>query len=71
MSVTFIKDTAERVVKTFVQAYLGAWLATGANFDGLTDTANLKIGVVAAAVSIAMAMGLKGIGPNKDSSTVL
>ena len=68
MSTKFIKDTAERAVKTFVQAYLAAWVVGGSNFDGLTNTANLKIGVVA---SIAMAMGLKKVGPNKDSGSVL
>ena len=71
MSTKFIKDTAERAVKTFVQAYLAAWVVGGSDFDGLTNTANLKIGVVAVAASIAMAMGLKKVGPNKDSGSVL
>ena len=71
MSSIFIKDTAERAARTFMQAYLGAWIATGADFDGLTDTANLKIGVTAVALSIAMAMGLKKVGTNKDSGSVL
>jgi hypothetical protein len=71
MSSTFIKDTAERAVRTFMQAYLGAWIATGADFDGLTKSANLKIGVTAVALSIAMAMGLKKVGANKDSGSVL
>jgi hypothetical protein len=71
MSSTFIKDTAERAVRTFMQAYLGAWIATGADYDGLVDTANLKIGVTAVALSIAMAMGLKKVGANKDSGSVL
>ena len=71
MSSTFIKDTAERAVRTFMQAYLGAWIANGADFDGLTNSANLKIGVTAVALSIAMAMGLKKVGANKDSGSVL
>jgi hypothetical protein len=33
--------------------------------------ANVKIGVVAVAASIAMAMGLKNVGSNKDSGSVL
>ena len=71
MNKAFIKDTVERAVRTFFQGYLGSWIATGADFDGLIDTGNLKVGVVAVAASIAMAMGLKKVGPNKDSGSVL
>jgi hypothetical protein len=35
------------------------------------DTANLKVGVVAVALSIAMSMGLKKVGSNKESGSVL
>lgn len=68
---TFTKDTAERAARTFLQGYLGAWLATGADFDGLIDSSNLKIGVVAVALSVAMSMGLKKVGKNKESASVL
>ena len=71
MGATFIKDTAERAARTFLQAYLGAWIATGADYDGLVDSANLKIGVTAVALSIAMSMGLKKVGSNKESGSVL
>ncbi len=67
----FIKDTAERAARTFIQGYLGAWIATGADFDGLIDMENLKVGAVAVALSIAMSMGLKKVGTNKDSGSVL
>lgn len=68
---TFTKDTAERAARTFLQGYLGAWLATGADFDGLIDSSNLKIGVVAVALSVAMSMGLKKVGKNKESASIL
>lgn len=71
MTVTFIKDTAERAVRTFFQGYLGSWLATGADFDGLIKTDNLKVGVVAVALSVAMSLGLKRVGSNKESGSVL
>ena len=45
-------------------------MATGADFDGFTDTANLKAGAVAVALSVAMAMGLKNVGSNKESASV-
>jgi len=71
MTVAFIKDTAKRAVRTFFQGYLGSWLATGADFDGLVKTDNLKVGVVAVALSIAMSLGLKKVGSNKESGSVL
>lgn len=71
MKSSFFKDAAERAARTFFQAYLGAWIATGADFDGLIKSDNLKVGVVAVALSIAMAMGLKNVGPKKDSASVI
>jgi hypothetical protein len=68
---TFAKDTFERAARTFLQGYLGAWIATGADFDGLVASDNLKIGVTAVALSIAMSMGLKKVGKNKESASVL
>lgn len=71
MTTSFVRDTVERAARTFLQGYLGAWLATGADFDGLISTDNLKVGVVAVALSVAMSMGLKKVGPNKNSGSVL
>jgi len=71
MSTKFLKDTAERAGRTFLQAYLGAWVATGANPDDLAKADNLKIGIAAVALSVAMAMGLKRVGPNKDSASIV
>lgn len=68
---TFVKDTAERAVRTFLQAYLAAWVVAGSDFDALTDMTNVKTGVVAVAASIAMSMGLKKVGPNKGSASTL
>jgi len=71
MSTKFLKDTAERAGRTFLQAYLGAWIATGANPDDLLKADSLKIGVSAVALSVAMALGLKKVGPNKNSASVV
>jgi hypothetical protein len=71
MNTAFLKDTVERAVRTFLQGYLGSWLATGADFDGLVGSDNLKVGVVAVALSVAMSMGLKKVGSNKESGSVL
>lgn len=71
MEMKFIKQVVEQAAKTFVTAYLGAWVAAGSDFNALTDTGNLKIGATAVAASIAMSMGLKKVGANKDSVSVL
>jgi len=46
-------------------------MATGADFDGLASADNLKAGVVAVALSVAMSMGLKNVGPNKGSASAV
>lgn len=71
MSMAFIKQMVEQAAKTFVTAFLGAWVAAGSDFNALTDVANLKIGATAVAASIAISMGLKKVGSNKDSVSVL
>jgi hypothetical protein len=71
MSTKFIKDTAERAIHAFLMSYLGLWVATGANFEGLIKAENLKTGVVAAALTVAAAMGLKKVGPNKESGSIV
>jgi hypothetical protein len=71
MSIKFIKDTVERAVTAFVAAYLGVWVEAGSDFDALTNTGNLKVGAVAGVAVIAAAFGLKKVGPNKDSGSVL
>ena len=71
MSTKFIKETAENAVRAGIVAYIGAWVASGSSYDALVDAANLKIGVVALAASVAMALGLKKVGPNKDSGSIL
>lgn len=69
MNVSFMKDAAERALRTFFQGYLGAWIATGADFDGLVSADNIKVGVVAVALSVAMSLGLKNVGPNRNSAS--
>lgn len=71
MDSSFVKETVERAVRTFLQAYIAVWVATGADFDGLIDSGNLKAGVVAVALSVAMSMGLKNVGPNKGSASAV
>jgi len=71
MSIKFVKDTAERAVTAFIAAYLGIWVESGSDFDALVKADNLKVGAVAAAAVVAAAFGLKKVGPNKDSGSIL
>lgn len=71
MSTKFIKDTAERAVMAFLTGWLGSAMTAGLDFDSLSNTDNLKVGVTAMAISVAAAMGLKKVGPNKDSGSIL
>jgi hypothetical protein len=71
MSTKFIKDTVERAVMAFLTGWLGSAMASGLDFDSLSNTDNLKVGVSALALTIAAALGLKKVGPNKDTGSVL
>jgi hypothetical protein len=71
MSIKFIKDTVERAVAAFIAAYLGVWVEAGSDFDALANAENLKVGAVAAVAIVAAAFGLKKVGPNKDSGSIL
>ncbi len=71
MNSKFIKDTAERSVMAFLSGWLGSAMANGLDFDSLANADNLKVGVTALALTVAAALGLKKVGPNKDSASVL
>lgn len=71
MNSKFLKDTAERSVMAFLSGWLGSAMANGMDFDSIASTDNIKVGVTALALTIAAALGLKKVGPNKDSASIL
>jgi len=71
MNTKFAKEAAERAVRTFFQGYLAYWMVNGADFDSLIAGDSLKAGVVALALSVAMSLGLKNVGPNKGSASAV
>ena len=56
MSTKFIKDTVERAVMAFLTGWLGSAMASGLDFDSLSNTDNLKVGVSALALTLAAAL---------------
>ena len=70
-SLRYFADLVERTVRTFIQAYLGAWLALGgADYDTLFTVHNLQVAVAAAALAVATALLAKGVN-NPVSASVL
>lgn len=69
----FLADLGERAGRSFLQGFFGLWLANPTEpieFDTLFTMANLKAGVVMAALSIGMALASKPVN-NKDSASLL
>lgn len=83
MSTSFVKKTAERMGKTFLQFFFGAWMLKAgllgtelaqpgiASFDLLFTVDNAKAGVVGLALSLATSLGTKNIGPDPDSPSMV
>jgi hypothetical protein len=67
----WVKETADRLIKSFGQGYLAAWLISGRTFDTLFTVDNLKAGVVLVALSLATAVGLKQVGSDQSTSRLL
>lgn len=66
---TWLKDTAERVVRTFVQAWLGAWLAiSGHGFDDLVESDVLLVGFSASVAALLTCLAATQIGNKNDAS---
>lgn len=73
MNRRYLADLGERAGRSFIQGFLGLWLANPnqpVEFDTLFTLDNLKAGVVMATLSIGMALLGKGVG-NPDSASVL
>lgn len=69
----FLADLGERAGRSFIQGFLGLWLANPAkpiDFDTLFTVANLKAGVVMAVLAVGMALLGKPIG-SPDTGSVL
>lgn len=71
MTNRFVRDIAERVASTYVQAFLGLLLASGFGVDGVLDlSVVVKAGVAAlpAALSLIKGMLARAVGDSESAS---
>lgn len=65
----WLADTAERAVRTFLQAYFAVWFTVGnTEYETLFTATNLKAGVVGVAISVGMSVGAKKRGADDSAS---
>ena len=71
MTPRFIRDIAERVLSTYVQAFLGLLLASGFGVDGVLDLSLVvKAGVAALPAALSLVKGLlaRTVGDKESAS---
>lgn len=67
----WLRQTAERAVRTFLQAWLSSWLVIeSVTIEQLFDTDIVTVGVVAAVGSILCSLGAKKVGDADSASFV-
>lgn len=66
---TWLKDTAERVIVTFIEAWLAAWIVLeNATANDLFESDVLTIGLVAAVGSLLKALAATRVGEPESAS---
>lgn len=69
MSVEFVKDAAERVVVTFIEAWIGAWLLLAdRELDQLFEPKLLGAAATAAGLALLKALGARKVGDPESAS---
>lgn len=69
MSTVFVKDLAERVVLTFVEAWVGAWLLLAdRQLDNLFDPKLLGAAATAAGLALLKGLGARRVGDDESAS---
>ena len=74
LTARFIKETADRVLKSFVQGYLASFLlASGItpNLDKFLTLQNLQAAVLMAILSLCTAFGLRPVGSDTGTSQII
>jgi hypothetical protein len=69
ISMVFVKDLAERVVVTFLEAWVGAWLLlVDHQVDQLFDPKLLGAAVAAAGLALLKGLGARQVGAPESAS---
>lgn len=69
MTPIFVKDLAERVVVTFLEAWLAAWLVIADHeLEQLFDSDTLMVGVAAAVAALVKALAARKVGDEESAS---
>ncbi len=71
MTPRFVRDIAERVLSTYVQAFLGLLLASGFGVDGVLDLSLVvKAGIAALPAALSLVKGLlaRTVGDKESAS---
>ncbi len=69
LSAVFIKDLAERVVVTFIEGWVAAWLVLqDRRLDNLFAPETLMVGVVAAVAALGKALAASQVGDPDSAS---
>lgn len=71
MKKRYVVDLAERVLSTYVQAFLGLLLASGFGVDGVLDLSLVvKAGIAALPAALSLVKGLlaRGVGDSQSAS---
>ena len=73
-STAFLRETADRATKSFLQGYVAAWFLASSgtpDLDRLFTVGNLRAGALMAVLSVITALGLRNVGDSRDTSQVL
>jgi hypothetical protein len=71
MSKRFVRDLAERVSSTYLQAFLGLLLASGFGVDGVLDLSiavKAAVAAIPAALSVLKGLLARGVGDKESAS---
>ena len=71
MTSRYIRDTVERVLRTYFQAFIGLLLASGFGLDGVVDLAVIQkaaVSALPAALSLIMSLLDRGLGDSESAS---
>lgn len=71
MTSRYVRDVVERVIRTYLQVFIGLLIASGFGVDGAVDLSVLATAAVAAlpaVLSLIMSLLARGVGDSESAS---